>query len=232
MAASTSEASDPSQYDLTHHVSPYLDAHLVFPLLEFLEENTSYDAGAVQRARLELLAPTNMGDYAIEIREELGANHPSHCAGAPTVEELTPHRDRALNKLDKLEEDHKEMNELLADEDAMDALKRAGEFNAATFESKHGITAEAWATRGRGADEYFSTASRRRRGARSAREEARRRRRGRGADRPRREAPPPRPLRGSSAVARPTDAARRSRMLDNRHLTANPRRRGPPPQRS
>ena len=42
---------DASEYDLTHKISPFLDAHLVFPLLEFLEENTSYDAGSVQRAR-------------------------------------------------------------------------------------------------------------------------------------------------------------------------------------
>ena len=76
---------DASEYDLTHKISPFLDAHLVFPLLEFLEENTSYDAGSVQRARLELLAPTNMVDYAIEIRGALGESDTALVAGAPTV---------------------------------------------------------------------------------------------------------------------------------------------------
>lgn len=58
------------KYDLTHKMAPFLDVHLVFPLLEFLEENTSYDKEAVQRARLELLTPTKMIDYAIEIQGE------------------------------------------------------------------------------------------------------------------------------------------------------------------
>ena len=76
MASETAQSTaskkvDASEYDLTQKISPFLDAHLVFPLLDFLEENTSYEAGSVQRARLDLLAPTNMVDYAIDLYKDL-----------------------------------------------------------------------------------------------------------------------------------------------------------------
>ena len=95
---------DASEYDLTHKISPFLDAHLVFPLLEFLEENTSYDAGSVQRARLELLAPTNMVDYAIEIRSALGETDGALVSGAPSVAEMEARRDAVFEAMEALVE--------------------------------------------------------------------------------------------------------------------------------
>ena len=85
-------------YDLTHKAAPYLDAHLVFPLLEFLEEHTTYQAGDVRKARLALVAKTNMVDYAIEIREELDNNN-ARLEGIPTVAEMEGRRDSVFATL-------------------------------------------------------------------------------------------------------------------------------------
>merc|ERR1712013_182549 len=51
------------QYDLTAKVGPYLDRHLVFPLLEFLSSKEIFDEMELLRGRLELLQGTNMLDF-------------------------------------------------------------------------------------------------------------------------------------------------------------------------
>jgi translation initiation factor 3 subunit E len=64
------------QWDLTSQVSPYLDRHMMFPLLEYLDSlinagTVSYSSKDVAAARLSLLRPTYMVDYAIDIYKGL-----------------------------------------------------------------------------------------------------------------------------------------------------------------
>lgn len=60
-----------AQYDLTAKVAPYLDRHLVFPLLEFLQDKQLYADDQILKAKIELLAKTNMVDYAMDIHKSL-----------------------------------------------------------------------------------------------------------------------------------------------------------------
>ena len=67
------------QWDLTSKLSPFLDRHMMFPLLEYLDSlinagTCGYQSHDVAAARLALLRPTHMVDYAIDIYKEL---HPS-----------------------------------------------------------------------------------------------------------------------------------------------------------
>ena len=60
------------QWDLTSQVSPNLDRHMMFPLLEYLDTLINsglvdYSSNDVAAARLALLRPTHMVDYAIDI---------------------------------------------------------------------------------------------------------------------------------------------------------------------
>lgn len=57
--------------DLTNQLSKHLDRHLVFPLLEFLMNKQLYKESDVQKAKIALLADTNMVDYAMDIHESL-----------------------------------------------------------------------------------------------------------------------------------------------------------------
>jgi translation initiation factor 3 subunit E len=65
------------QWDLTSKVSPFLDRHMMFPLLEYLDSlianktMTSYSSKDVAAARLSLLRPTHMVDYASDIYKEV-----------------------------------------------------------------------------------------------------------------------------------------------------------------
>jgi translation initiation factor 3 subunit E len=65
------------KWDLTSAVSPFLDRHMMFPLLEYLDtlindKTYSYSSKDVAAARLCLLRPTHMVDYAIDIAKVLG----------------------------------------------------------------------------------------------------------------------------------------------------------------
>ena len=76
----TTPPTSTAKYDLTSTLSKFLDLHLMFPLLEFVDGNEflAYNTADIQKARLELIKPTNMVEYAIEIHQELngGADVP------------------------------------------------------------------------------------------------------------------------------------------------------------
>ena len=59
-AAAAPAAAGAHKYDLTNTISEYLDLHLMFPLLDFVEISGMYPGQGVAQARLELLEPTNM----------------------------------------------------------------------------------------------------------------------------------------------------------------------------
>ena len=58
-------------YDLTPRVAPNLDRHLVFPILEFLQERQLYPDEQILKFKIELLNKTNMVDYAMDIHKSL-----------------------------------------------------------------------------------------------------------------------------------------------------------------
>uniref|UniRef100_A0A6U2FUM0 Eukaryotic translation initiation factor 3 subunit E n=1 Tax=Hemiselmis andersenii TaxID=464988 RepID=A0A6U2FUM0_HEMAN len=59
-------ASDQTQYDLLTKISPYLDKHLLFPLLEHVQEQKVYKEEDVLRAQVELLSKTKLVDFAVD----------------------------------------------------------------------------------------------------------------------------------------------------------------------
>ena len=58
-------------YDLTARMGRYLDRHLVFPLLEFLQEKQLYADEDILQGKIELLQKTNMVDFAMDIHKSL-----------------------------------------------------------------------------------------------------------------------------------------------------------------
>ena len=60
-----------AQWDLTARMGPYLDRHLVFPLLEFLSVKGIYDETDLLRGKLDLLSNTNMVDFIMDVHKSL-----------------------------------------------------------------------------------------------------------------------------------------------------------------
>ncbi|GAB6029419.1 Eukaryotic translation initiation factor 3 subunit E [Chamberlinius hualienensis] len=63
-------------YDLTTRVGPYLDRHLVIPFLEFRTDKGIYDENDLLEKKLDLLANTNMVDFAMDAYGKLKKNDP------------------------------------------------------------------------------------------------------------------------------------------------------------
>lgn len=59
-----------ASYDLTQKLIPFLDRHLVLPLLAHLSEAELFPAEQIARAQYELVKETNMLDYAAQLFEE------------------------------------------------------------------------------------------------------------------------------------------------------------------
>ena len=60
-----------AEYDLTRTIIPYLDRHLVFPLLTHLHESGLFSPEQVAGAQYELAKGTNMVDYIVSLYEQL-----------------------------------------------------------------------------------------------------------------------------------------------------------------
>lgn len=58
-----------ASYDLTQKLIPFLDRHLVLPLLAHLAEGELFPAEQIARAQYELVKETNMLDYAASLFE-------------------------------------------------------------------------------------------------------------------------------------------------------------------
>ncbi|THU59816.1 hypothetical protein C4D60_Mb07t06030 [Musa balbisiana] len=86
-----------ADYDLTSRIAPHLDRHLVFPLLEFLQERELYADDEILKAKIQLLSQTNMVDYAMDIHKAL-----YHTEDVP--QEMVGRRVEVVARLKSLEE--------------------------------------------------------------------------------------------------------------------------------
>ena len=62
-----------AEWELTSKLGPFLDRHLVIPLLEFLSVNGKdiYDENDLLKGKLDLLSGTNMIDFAMDVHKTL-----------------------------------------------------------------------------------------------------------------------------------------------------------------
>jgi len=89
------------QWDLTSQLSPYFDRHMMFPLLEYVDSlinagSVSYSDKDVAAARLSLLRPTHMVDYAIDIYKGL------HGEDSPVPQEMEAQKTQVYERLEEL----------------------------------------------------------------------------------------------------------------------------------
>lgn len=130
------ETAELGKHDLTSKLTPFMDKHLIFPILVFVKELGIYNEDDIARAELHLLKDTFMIDFALDKYVELGEAQP---------ESLTAKREDVIEQLANAREREIQLLEILEDEDAvrkMSGLKSVTEvceqFDV-TFEQVEGL---------------------------------------------------------------------------------------------
>ena len=104
------------QWDLTSTISPFLDRHMMFPLLEYLDSLINsgairYSSKDVVAARLSLLRPTHMVDYAIDMYKGL------HGDDAVIPQEMEDQKAKVYERMEKLRSGCASLDDLCRKED-------------------------------------------------------------------------------------------------------------------
>ncbi|OQR97164.1 eukaryotic translation initiation factor 3 [Achlya hypogyna] len=123
-----------AKYDLTNTLAPFMDLHFMFPLIDFLSSNEMYDEKQLLAAKLDLLKPTSMTDFAVEIYQSLNG-------AAKVPAEFETRRAAILDALAAAKASCKPILALLEDQDKVVALQNDSLLTAVYLEQHHGVTA-------------------------------------------------------------------------------------------
>ncbi|CAH8384659.1 unnamed protein product [Eruca vesicaria subsp. sativa] len=119
-------------YDLTPRVAPNLDRHLVFPILEFLQERQLYPDEQILKFKIELLNKTNMVDYAMDIHKSL-----YHTEDAP--QDMVERRAEVVARLKSLEEAAAPLVTFLLNPAAVQELRADKQYNLQMLKERYQI---------------------------------------------------------------------------------------------
>jgi len=112
------EAPDAHAYDLTRKITPFLDRHLILPILAFLEEVELYEKTGVIRASLEILKGTKMIDFQVDKYQALAEEVPEG------VEQL---REKVIAEMEEQKEKLLDLLHILEDSDQLQQMKKYDE---------------------------------------------------------------------------------------------------------
>ncbi|KAL3755241.1 hypothetical protein ACJRO7_002313 [Eucalyptus globulus] len=124
-----------ASYDLTPRIAPNLDRHLVFPMLEFLQERQLYPDEEILKSKIELLSQTNMVDYAMDIHKSL-----YHTEDVP--QDMMERRAEVVARLKALEEAATPLVNFLQNPSAVQELRADRSYNLQMLQDRHQIGPE------------------------------------------------------------------------------------------
>ncbi|XP_056158453.1 eukaryotic translation initiation factor 3 subunit E [Syzygium oleosum] len=124
-----------ASYDLTPRIAPNLDRHLVFPILEFLQERQLYPDEEILKSKIELLSQTNMVDYAMDIHKSL-----YHTEDVP--QDMVERRAEVVARLKALEEAAAPLVTFLLNPSAVQELRADKSYNLQMLNDRYQIGPE------------------------------------------------------------------------------------------
>ncbi|KAG6469115.1 eukaryotic translation initiation factor 3 subunit E-like [Zingiber officinale] len=124
-----------ANHDLTSRIAPQLDRHLVFPLLEFLQERELYPNDEILKAKIQLLSHTNMVDYAMDIHKAL-----YHTEDVPQA--MVDRRVEVVSRLKSLEESAAPLISFLQDANLVQELRPDRQYNIQMLHDRFQIGAD------------------------------------------------------------------------------------------
>jgi translation initiation factor 3 subunit E len=136
MATTATESGNiADQYNLLPKLMPNLDRHLLYPLLNFPNDEDTEQPVEQMKLLLQLLKPTNMIDFVGDLHKRVH--------GLDDIpDEYKQRREEVLNKRDQLEAATKKISDLLDDENVVTNLRSDKVQNLQYLKENHGVTVE------------------------------------------------------------------------------------------
>ncbi|KAG1488150.1 hypothetical protein G6F54_012231 [Rhizopus delemar] len=104
-----------AKHDLTMKMIPFLDRHLVFPLLEFLELKEVYVSKDLLKAKYDLFQNSNMVDFVLDLYKKLNSTE-----DAP--KEFSEKREKVLGQMEDLRSKAQKVMDVLEKPEVIAAL--------------------------------------------------------------------------------------------------------------
>ncbi|KAF8491151.1 eIF3 subunit 6 N terminal domain-containing protein [Russula emetica] len=124
-----------AEYDLTRTIIPYLDRHLVFPLLTHLHESGLFTLEQVAAAQYELAKGTNMVDYIVSLYEQLNPD-------SEVPQEFAAKREKAVAINEQLQQEAQAVLDVIENPDVAQALRQDKNQNLTYLKDNYGLTLE------------------------------------------------------------------------------------------
>ncbi|KAL1301724.1 hypothetical protein AAFC00_005929 [Neodothiora populina] len=124
------------QYSILPKLIPHLDRHLVFPLLQFLEQLEDDSAvDDITRLKFELLKQTNMTDFVGDLFAQINGL-------SERPQEYVQKREDVLKKREQYQQECSKIQDLLADQDVVNNFRSDKVANLNYLKENHGVTIE------------------------------------------------------------------------------------------
>lgn len=123
------------EYSILPNLIPHLDRHLVFPLLQFLEQLDDDSAEDITRLKFELLKQTNMTDFVGDLFAQINGL-------SERPQEYVQKREDVLNKREQYQEECSKIQDLLADQEVVNNFRSDKVANLNYLKENHGVTIE------------------------------------------------------------------------------------------
>ncbi|EPS73624.1 hypothetical protein M569_01130, partial [Genlisea aurea] len=124
-----------SDYDLTQRIAAHLDRHMVFPLLQWLQERGLYPEEDILKAKIELLNATNMVDYAVDMHKAL--YHTEEVS-----QEMVERRAQVVARMKQLEDAASPITKFLQNPNATQELRNDKQYSLQLLHDKYQIGPE------------------------------------------------------------------------------------------
>lgn len=123
------------EHSILPKLIPHLDRHLVFPLLQFLEQLDDESVGDITKLKFELLKQTNMTDFVGDLYAQINGLD-------ERPQDYVQKRDEVLSKREQYQEECSKIQDLLADAEVINNLRSDKVANLNYLKETHGVTNE------------------------------------------------------------------------------------------
>jgi translation initiation factor 3 subunit E len=126
--------------DLTSVMAPFLDIHMMSPLLDFLRETELYDTTDIAKEKIRIFVRTNMIDLVEEEMSILPEGSAILSQPELDKEKLSARTDAIFDKIDNAPEDVKKCEDFFSNEEVIADLKANANLNIDYVSANHDIS--------------------------------------------------------------------------------------------